>query len=71
VIVKIHWAFSFMGVVPYSLQNSAGWEEGSMSIKQFNGTASPHLLCGWLRHLIRKPSAANVVDTCNVSRYIM
>jgi hypothetical protein len=27
--------------------------------KVCNGSASPHLVCGWLRHLIRKPDAAS------------
>ena len=27
--------------------------------KVCNGSASPHLICGWLRHLIRKPDAAS------------
>jgi hypothetical protein len=25
----------------------------------FNGSAPPHLFCGWLRHLIHKPGAAD------------
>ena len=25
--------------------------------KVCNGSAPPHLVCGWLRHLIRKPDA--------------
>lgn len=41
------------------LNNNFFMNELTKHNKLCNGMASPHLVCGWLRHLIRKPNAAN------------